>query len=100
MSSSGLVRLDGGLASIVAGVLLLLGHVLTSSVLAAHILLVFALVALYAAQVERSGSPGVFGMVLSVIGTTLASGADVEAVTGGVCRARSPCWEVWRLLSA
>jgi hypothetical protein len=46
MSSSGLVRLDGGLASIVAGVLLLLGHVLTSSVLAAHILLVFALVAL------------------------------------------------------
>ena len=39
-------------------------------------------------------------MVLSVIGTTLASGADVEAVTGGVCRARSPCWEVWRLRSA
>ena len=113
MSSSGLVRLGGGLASIVAGVLLLLGHVLnlggdpeygtvlgSSSVLAAHILLVFALVALYAAQVERSGSPGVFGMVLSVIGTTLASGADVEAVTGGVCRARSPCWEVWRLRSA
>ena len=59
MSSSGLVRLGGGLASIVAGVLLLLGHVLnlggdpeygtvlgSSSVLAAHILLVFALVAL------------------------------------------------------
>ena len=106
MSSSGLVRLGGGLASIVAGVLLLLGHVLnlggdpeygtvlgSSSVLAAHILLVFALVVLYAAQAERSGSLGVLGMVLSVIGTTLASGvvlieiagasgANVEAVTG------------------
>jgi hypothetical protein len=106
MSLSSLVRSGGGLASIMAGVLLLLGHVFnlggnpeygtvagSCSVLAAHVLLVFALVALYAAQAERSGSLGALGIVLSVIGTTLvsgvvlveiagASGADVEAVTG------------------
>jgi hypothetical protein len=106
MSLSSLVRSGGALASIMAGVLLLLGHVLnlggnpeygtvagSCSVLAAHVLLVFALVALYAAQAERSGSLGALGMVLSVIGTTLvsgvvlveiagASGADAEAVTG------------------
>jgi hypothetical protein len=106
MSSSSLVRTGGGLASIVAGVLLLLGHLLnlggdpeygtvlgSSSVLTAHVILVFALVALYAAQAEWSGLLGSLGMVLSVVGTTLASGVilveiagvsgvEVEAVTG------------------
>ena len=106
MSSSSLVRTGGGLASIVAGVLLLLGHLLnlggdpeygtvlgSSSVLTAHVILVFALVALYAAQAEWSGPLGSLGIVLSVVGTTLASGVilveiagasgvEVEAVTG------------------
>ena len=105
MASSTLTRSGGGLASIAAGVLLVIGHVLnlggdseygtvlgSSLVLAAHVLLVFALVALYAAQAERSGILGALGMVLSVVGTTLASGvvlvevagasgADVETVT-------------------
>ncbi len=68
MSSSNLVRLGGGLASAAAGVLLVVGHVLnvggdpdygtvlgSSLVLTAHVALVFALVALYAAQAEQSG---------------------------------------------
>ena len=106
MSSSNLVRTGGGLASAAAGILLLVGHLLnlggdaeygtvlgSSLVLAAHVLLVFALVALYAAQAEQSGLLGSLGMVLSVVGTTLASGVvlveiagasgvEVEAVTG------------------
>ena len=89
-----------------AGVLLLLGHLLnlsgdpeygtvlgSSSVLTAHIILVFALIAIYAVQAESSGVLGVLGMILSVIGTTLASGVvlveiagasgvEVDAVTG------------------
>jgi hypothetical protein len=120
MSSSNLVRQGGGLASIVAGILLLLGHLLdlggdpeygtvlgSSSVLTAHIILVFALVALYAAQAERSGLLGGLGMILSVIGTTLASGVvlaeiagasgiEVDAVTGAGLSGRSPCWVDWR----
>jgi hypothetical protein len=106
MTSSNLVRTGGGLASLAAGILLLVGHLLnlggdpeygtvlgSGSVLAAHVVLVFALVALYAAQAQQSGLLGSLGMVLSVIGTTLASGvvlveiagasgAEVEAVTG------------------
>jgi hypothetical protein len=66
---SNLVRQGGGLASIVAGVLLLIGHSLDlggdpeygtvlggTLVLLAHVALVFALVALYAAQAERAES--------------------------------------------
>ncbi len=106
MAPSNLVRQGGGLASIVAGILLLLGHLLnlggdpeygtvlgSSSVLTAHIILVFALIAIYAVQAESSGVLGVLGMILSVIGTTLASGVvlveiagasgvEVDAVTG------------------
>jgi hypothetical protein len=109
MSPSTLDRTGGGLASVAAGVLLLFGHlanlggdrdygtVLGSSlVLAAHALLVFALVALYAAQAERGGLLNGLAMVLSVMGTTLncaatfveiagAAGRDVDAVlTSGV----------------
>src|SRR5215204_880340 len=71
LASWNLIRAGGGLASAAAGILLLVGHVLNlggdpvygtvpgaSSVLTAHVLLVFALVALYAAQAERSGGPG------------------------------------------
>jgi hypothetical protein len=106
MSSSNLLRQGGGLSSIVAGVLLLVGYILNlggdteystvlgeTLVLIAQVLLVFALVALWAVQAEQSGSLGALGMVLSVVGTTLnsavilaeiagASGADVEVVVG------------------
>src|SRR5215212_9602029 len=106
MSSSNFARTGGGLASAAAGILLLVGHLLnlggdpeygtvlgSSSVLTAHVLLVFSLVALYAAQAEQSALLGILGMVLSVVGTTLASGVvlveiagasgvEVEAVTG------------------
>jgi hypothetical protein len=95
MSSSNLVRQGGGLASIVAGILLLIGHLLNlggdpeygtvlgaSAVLTAHVILVFALVALYAAQAESGGILGALGMILSVIGTTLASGVVLVEIAG------------------
>ncbi len=106
MPSSNLIRTGGGLASAAAGLLLLLGHLLDlggdpeygtvlggTLVLTAHVVLVFALVALYAGQAEQSGLLGSLGMVLSVVGTTLvsgvvlieiagASGAEVDAVLG------------------
>ncbi len=106
MASDNLVRTGGGLASAAAGILLLLGHLLDlggdseygtvlggTLVLAAHLALVFGLVALWAAQAGRSGLLGALGMVLGVVGTTLVcgvvlveiagtSGADVDAVLG------------------
>ena len=95
VSSSNLVQQGGGLTSIVAGVLLLLGHIFnlggdpeygtvlgSSSVLTAHVLLVFALVSLYATQAEQSGPLGSLGMVLSVTGTTLASGVILVEIAG------------------
>jgi hypothetical protein len=106
MSSNNLIQTGGGLVSAAAGLLLLLGHLLDlggdpeygtvlggALVLTAHVVLVFALVALYAAQAEQSGLLGSLGMVLSVVGTTLgsgvvmveiagASGAEVDAVLG------------------
>jgi hypothetical protein len=79
----------------VAGLLLLLGHILDlggdpeygtvlggSLVLTAHVVLVFALVALYAAQAEQSGLLGILGMVLSVVGTTLVSGVVLIEIAG------------------
>jgi hypothetical protein len=104
MSSSNLLRQGGGLSSIVAGVLLLVGYILNlggdteystvlgeTLVLIAQVLLVFALVALWAVQPDQSDYLGALGMVLSVIGTTLVCGvvlveiagaSGVEAVTG------------------
>jgi hypothetical protein len=95
MSPSNLVRLGGGLTSATAGVLLVAGHVLNlggdpeygtvlgaSLVLTAHVALVFALVALYAAQAEQSGLPGSLGMVLGVVGTTLVSGVVLVEIAG------------------
>jgi hypothetical protein len=95
--------------SAICGVLLPAGHILnldgdtnygtvlgSSLILAAHALLVFALIALYAAQAERGGVLGRIAMVLSVLGTTLnctaifveiagASGKAVDGVlTGGL----------------
>ncbi len=95
MSSSNLVRLGGGLTSVAAGILLPVGHLLnlggdpeygtvvgSLAVLTAHVLLVFALVALYAAQAERIGLLGTLGMFLSVVGTTLASGVILVEIAG------------------
>ena len=117
MPSSNLIWRGGGLASAAAGLLLLLGHLLDlggnseygtvlggSLVLAAHVVLVFGLVALYAAQVEQSGLLGGLRMVLSVVGTTLVSGVVLVEIAGAsgagwrTCskrafRGHSPCWE-------
>ncbi len=95
MPSSNLIRTGGGLASVAAGLLLLLGHLLDlggdpeygtvlggTLVLTAHVVLVFALVALYAAQAEQSGLLGSVGMVLSVVGTTLVSGVVLVEIAG------------------
>lgn len=95
MSSSNLVRLGGGLTSAAAGILLLVGHLLNLGgdpeygtvlgslwVLTAHVLLVFAFVALYVAQAQQSGLLGTSGMVLSVVGTTLASGVILVEIAG------------------
>jgi hypothetical protein len=95
MPSSNLIRVGGGLASAAAGLLLLLGHLLDlggdpeygtvlggTLVLTAHVVLVFALVALYAAQAEQSGLLGSLGMVLSVVGTTLVSGVVLVEIAG------------------
>ena len=83
MSPSAAIRWGGGLTSVAAGLLLLLGHIVNLGggpeygtvlgeilVLGAHALLVFALVSLWAIQAERSGPLGAVGMVLSVVGTT------------------------------
>ena len=95
MPSSNLVRTGGGLASAAAGILLLLGHLLDlggdsdygtvlggALVLTAHVVLVFALIGLYAAQAELSGLLGSLGMVLSVVGTTLVSGVVLVEIAG------------------
>ena len=95
MSSSNLIRTGGGLASAAAGLLLLLGHLLDlggdseygtvlggTLVLTAHVVLVFALVALWATQAEQSGLLGSLGMVLGVVGTTLVSGVVLIEIAG------------------
>jgi hypothetical protein len=51
-------------------------------VLTAHVVLIFVLVALYAAQAEQSGLLGSLGMVLSVVGTTLVSGVVLVEIAG------------------
>jgi hypothetical protein len=81
VSSENLVRVGGGLTSTVAGLLVLLGHILDlggdpehsivfggSLVLSAHVALDFALVALYAAQAEQSGLLGTWGWCSNVVG--------------------------------
>jgi hypothetical protein len=95
MMSSDLMREGGGLASIAAGLLLVVGHVVNLGghpeygrvlgeilVLTAHLSLVFALVALYAAQAEQSGLLGALGMILSVVGTTIVCGVVLVEVAG------------------
>ena len=108
-SASIRIWLGSGLVSIVAGALLVAGHLFDfgspvgtgavigkSLILIAHLLTIFALIGIYAAQVTRMRLVGHVGMVLSVLGTALvsgvvlveiaaASGAEVEAVlVGGV----------------
>jgi hypothetical protein len=79
-SPSKLVRTGGGLVSAAAGILLLLGHLLDfggdpeygtvlggTLVLAAHVGLVFALVALWAAQARQSRMVGHHPALSSVL---------------------------------
>ena len=74
MSPSVAIRSGGGLTSVAAGLLLLLGHLVNlggdpeygtvlgdTLMLRAHALLVFALVALWAVQAELSGPLGAVG---------------------------------------
>lgn len=94
MSSMRVVWLGGGLTSATAGLLLVSGHLFNlgggdystvlggSSVLAAHLLLVFGLVAIYAVQAEHSDSIGLLGMLLGVMGTTLVSGVVLVEIAG------------------
>ena len=104
MSSENLVRVGGGLASAAAGILLLLGHLLDlggdpqygtvlggTLVLAAHLALVFGLVALWAAQAEPGGTLGLLGMVLGVGGTTLVCGVVLVEIAGPPVPRWSPC---------
>jgi hypothetical protein len=94
MPSSNLIWRGGGLASVAAGLLLLLGHLFDlggnseygtvlggSLILTAHVVLVFGLVALYAAQVEQSGLLGALGMVLGMVALRSSLGS---------CWSRSP----------
>ena len=95
MDLRALVRTGGGLACIGAGALLFFGHltslggdptygtVLGSSlVLAAHTLLIFALVALYAAHAEQEPLLSGLALVLGVIGTTLNCAAIFVEIAG------------------
>ena len=98
MTQSRFVRW-GGLASILSGLLLASGQVLVLAsgqehgpafaldlILVSHIAIIFAIMALYAAQAHRVGILGQLGAVLGVIGTTLiAANVYVEiAAAAGV----------------
>jgi hypothetical protein len=53
-----------------------------SMVLAAHLLMVLALVGIYAAQASRMRLIGLLGMILSVLGTALVSGVVLVEMAG------------------
>jgi hypothetical protein len=98
------LRLEGGIASVAAGFLLMIGHALdlgsgssygtipgSGMVLAAHLLLVFGIMGIYEAQAGWCGPVGRLGLWLSVAGTIVvaavvfvetagASGAEVSGV--------------------
>jgi hypothetical protein len=87
--------IGSGVASIAAGMLLMLGHLVDggasgagttvtglSMVLAAHLLMVLALVGIYAAQASRMRLVGQLGMILSVLGTALVSGVVLVEIAG------------------
>lgn len=99
-------RADGAVAGVLAGSLLALGHLLnlgsasdygtvpgTTLVLVAHVLLVFALVGIAAAQAERAGLLGRVATVLTIVGTTLVSGVVLVEVAGASGLAVSPVFE-------
>lgn len=81
------LRFDGGVAGVLAGVLLPLGHLLNlggdpatgtglgkALVLAGHTVLVFAFVGIYARQTAHSSRPVArAGMIASVVGTVLVA---------------------------
>jgi hypothetical protein len=92
---SGREWIGSGVASVVAGLLLMLGHLVDggasgagttvtglSMVLAAHLLMVLALVGSYAAQALHMRLVGPLGMILSVLGTALVSGVVLVEIAG------------------
>ena len=71
----------GGLVSILFGAVFAISAIINVNgrtvpgmwlALAGLVLVVFAMIALYAAQVERSGVPGLLGFVLTMVGATLS----------------------------
>jgi hypothetical protein len=103
MSSSNLVRWGGGLACVVGGFLLAIGQIVNlliggrqfgavlggNFLLIAHVLLIFALMALYSAQAGRSGVLGLLGMAMAIVGTTLVF-TIVFVTTAGAYSVQAP----------
>lgn len=88
-------KVFGGWSCIVSGTLLVIAHFInlsgetdegtltgSSIVLAAHVILIFALLGIYGVQAQESKVFGLIGMVFSVIGTTIVSGIVFVEITG------------------
>lgn len=88
-------RTLGGWSCILSGLLLFIAHFVnlfgesnegtilgSSIVLAAHVILIFALFAIYVFQAAESKSIGLIGLVLSVLGTSFVSGIVFVEIAG------------------
>jgi hypothetical protein len=88
-------RVFGGWSCIASGLLLFVAHLInfiggtdegtltgSSFVLAAHVILIFALLGIYVTQAQESKVFGLLGMVLSVVGTTFVSGIVFVEIAG------------------
>jgi hypothetical protein len=103
MAPAKLIWRGGGPASVMAGILLATGQITNlfrgdpqfdtvlggNLILIAHVLLIFAFIALYGAQAGRSGVLGLLGTAMGVLGTTLIV-TIVFADTAGAHSARAP----------
>jgi hypothetical protein len=89
------LRTFGGWSCIASGLLLFIAHFINligdtdegtligcSFVLAAHVMLIFALLGIYLVQAQESKIFGLLGMVLSVLGTTFVSGIVFVEIAG------------------
>jgi hypothetical protein len=88
-------RTFGGWSCILSGLLLFIAHFVnlfgesnegtilgSSIVLAAHLIVIFALFAIYIEQATESKSLGLIGLVLSVLGTSFVSGIVFVEIAG------------------
>lgn len=94
MSSSTFFRTEAAIASLLAGGLLIGGHLLnygageygtvlgTGLVLAAHVALVFTFVGVHAAQSSRIGVPGRIGTVLAIAGSVIVAAIVLVELAG------------------